>query len=122
MGAAQLDTNIEEQLIFRRFVAVSAYNLFRRVFPNSPESRVFTCNIAQFLVLTGLPTTDADIDKYGSIIRRGQRQMLICRKLKDDDPSSYSPQDNLISDDTSESMQDSDDYGLLFFSSIPDAL
>lgn len=122
-GAAQLDSNIEEQLILRRFVAVSAYSLFRRVFPNNPEDRVFNSNIEQFLTQMGLPNTEADTKKYGSIIRRGQRHKMICRKLSDGNPSNKIPRSNLDSNESAESIDGhNENYGPLFFSSILDAL
>lgn len=69
-GAAQLDSNIEEQRILRRFVAVSTYNLFRRTFPTSSHTRGLEKQLERFLFMLELPSSESkyaaklsDIDK-----------------------------------------------------------
>lgn len=98
-GAAQLDSNIEEQRILRRLVAVSAYNLFRRTFPTSSHSRVLEKQLERFLFMVELPSSEHKI--CGDIIRRGQRHTQFCQKLK---------------------VGEEVGFGSLFFASIPDTM
>jgi hypothetical protein len=98
-GAAQLDSNIEEQRILRRFVAVSAYNLFRRTFPTSSHTRILDKQLERFLVTEGLPSSEHTI--CGEIIRRGQRHTQFCQQLK---------------------VGEEVGFGTLFFASIPDTM
>lgn len=122
-GAAQLASNIEDQLILRRFVAISAYHLFLQAFPRKDNigSRIYTSNIKKFLALLGLPQEDADITTYGDIIRRGRRQKSFCLKLKNDDSFHNDSEDfPAINDRTGN--QAVVDYGPLLFSGIPDSL
>ncbi|KAI9923423.1 hypothetical protein ASPWEDRAFT_304204 [Aspergillus wentii DTO 134E9] len=100
-GAAQLEANIEEQRILRRFVALSAYNLFRRAFPMASNDRVYDSNVKKFLTRVGLPKEN--YNEYGDIIRRGQRHKGFCHRLRD-------------------GSGDGEDYGALFFPSIPDTI
>ena len=111
-GAAQLDCTLWEQRILQRFIAVSAYSLFRRAIPTS-GARVLTTNIEKFLVDVGLQNVPNATEIYGKIIRRGQRHTLFCQKLNSIDG------DRVDSDDRGEVTED---YGPLFFISIPDTM
>lgn len=63
VGAAQLDTNLDELLILERFVVVSAYKLFRRGIP-TPESQVVKSSVKQSLIRVGFSMSDKDdVDK-----------------------------------------------------------
>ncbi|KAJ5971809.1 uncharacterized protein N7479_001727 [Penicillium vulpinum] len=121
-GAAQLDTNIDEQRILRRFVAVSAYKLFKRAIPSS-GSRVANKSVERFLTGVGLSISDNDVDKFGDIIRRGHRHTTFCQELA----AGVLVHKNMEADDHSNSglvnrEEYNEVYGPLFFSSIPDSI
>jgi hypothetical protein len=122
-GAAQLDTNIDEQRILRRFVAVSAYKLFRRAIPTS-ESRVVTTSVKRFLLRAGIAISENDdVDKYGDIIRRGQRHTNFCQGLAAGVLVNKNMEANDISEDGMIEREEYNEiYGPLFFSSIPDSM
>ncbi|CAI7643606.1 unnamed protein product [Penicillium palitans] len=121
-GAAQLDNNIDEQRILRRFVAVSAYKLFRRAIPTS-ESRVVTTSVKRFLIRAGLSISDDDVDKYGDIIRRGQRHTNFCQELAAGVLVHKSVEAVDISDGGVVNREEYNEiYGPLFFPSIPDSI
>lgn len=111
-GAVQLDTNIDEQRILQRFVAVSAYKLFRRAIPTS-ESRVLVTSVKRFLVHTGLSVSNCDIETYSNIIRRGQRYTNFCRQLA----AGHIGDGDLVNGEEHNEI-----YGTLFFLSIPDSM
>lgn len=114
-GAAHLDTQIDEQRILRRFVAVSAYRLFRRAILTS-RTRILNSNIKAFLALVGLPTSETDVENYGDIIRRGERHVSFCHRVEggDDDAPKNDDEEHLCGG--------ANDYGPLFFSDIPDSM
>ena len=115
-GAVQLDSKISEQRIFQRFVAVAAYNLFRRAIPTS-ETRILSKSVKEFLHHMGLPNSDGEISKYGDIIRRGQKHTLFCQKLRSGtiiDDGDHDRHGGCVDQD--------EDYGPLFFLSIPDSM
>lgn len=116
-GAVQLDTNIQEQLILQRFVSVASYKLFRRAIPAS-GTRIMPETLKGFLIHVGICSSeseDEDIHKYGDIIKRGRRQAHFCQELKDGQTTDGDT-------DERDSEGDNEDYGPLFFSSIPDTM
>lgn len=106
-AAIKLSNNIDEQIILRRFVATSAYELFKRA--TSCSSRTTPDNIHKFLSAAGVPIPvepDAKkkvLEEYGSIISRGKRQEKICKCIAN------------RGDNISNEI-----YGPLFYKSIPD--
>ncbi|PYI02924.1 hypothetical protein BO78DRAFT_432506 [Aspergillus sclerotiicarbonarius CBS 121057] len=121
-SAAQLDVIMDEQRILRRFVAVSVYRLFQRAIPTS-GARVLNKNVEQFLKNLNIPNTEEDINKYGDIIRRGQRHRPFCMDLKRGPPSADDEQCCDIEEGAVLGEENAtEDYGPLFFSSIPDTV
>ncbi|KJZ70803.1 hypothetical protein HIM_09816 [Hirsutella minnesotensis 3608] len=112
-SAALLDRQIDHQRILRRFVAVSAYRLFRRATPKS-STRILTANIHKFLHQVGLPSSKQDIETYGGIIRRGKRHVDFCRKVE------VGYDDN--GKDEEVARGEVNDFGPLFFLDIPDSI
>ncbi|KAL2695835.1 hypothetical protein AAEP93_003135 [Penicillium crustosum] len=116
------NTNIDEQRILRRFVAVSTYKLFRRATPTS-ESRVVKTSVERFLTRAGLSISENDVDKFGDIIRRGQRHTTFCQKLAAGVLVHKNMEADGISDDGLVNREEYNEiYGPLFFSSIPDSI
>lgn len=117
-GAAHLDAQIEDERILRRFVAVSAYRLFRRAFPTS-QARIVTKNVEQFLNLVRLPSSTNDIEIYAGILRRGQKHAFFCKKVEQSQHSN----EYTCSNNVNQHLDgEADDYGPLPFSAIPDSM
>lgn len=118
-GVHALDSQLEIGRIFQRFAAVSASRLFKRANPTS-AARIGTKHITGFLEHAGLENSEANIKKYGDILRRGQRIISFCQRLADKEQ----PNNNAHSDDNvmEQPHLETSDYGPLFFPDIPDSM
>lgn len=82
-----------------------------------------TTSVKRFLVCAGLSIPDNDVDKYGDIIRRGQRCTNFCRELAAGGSVNGNMEFNGISDEVMVNREETNQiYGPLFFSSIPDSM
>lgn len=103
-------------------MAVSAYKLFRRAIPTL-ESRVVTTSVKRFLIRAGLSISDDDVDKYGDIIRRGQRHTNFYQELIAGVLVYKSVEAVDISDGGVVNREEYNEiYRPLFFPSIPDSM
>ncbi|PHH59602.1 hypothetical protein CDD81_2840 [Ophiocordyceps australis] len=107
-SAALLERQIDNQRIFRRFVAVSAYRLFRRATPTS-STRILNSNIERFLNLVGFQDSETGFETYGSIIRRGKRLADFCRAAE-------------VGEDDGVTHGEINDFGPLFLLDLPDSI
>lgn len=120
--AAQLESTVQEQLVLRRFVAVAAFKLFRRAIP-TVNHQIPKQALARFLDQVGISSSESNIEKYGYLLKRGQRIVRFCQELKAGKlRSTHFGDDDMNNGCEGNRGDDNGNYGPLFFLSLPDAM
>ncbi|KAF5120408.1 hypothetical protein E5D57_013762 [Metarhizium anisopliae] len=114
LSAAKLDSQITDQEILQRFVAIEIYALFKRV---SEEHSTYVTDdrVGFFLRRLGLPVSEEKVKTYGNIIRRGKKVVSFCKKLMQSERS-----DGFDGDENEDII--AIDYGALFLPSLPNSM